>query len=166
MPIFSATIADRLGALREPNFRLFFLGQAVSRLGDGVAPVALTFAVLGLTHSPSDVGFLFAARSVPLVGFLLIGGVFGDRLPRRRLMLTADLVRFLSQGLVAALLIGGRARLWELLALQAVHGAATAFFSPALTGLMPAIVSAGRLQEANSLRGLAASAGNIAGPAL
>jgi predicted MFS family arabinose efflux permease len=81
-------------------------------------------------------------------------------------MVGADLIRFGSQGLTAALLISGHARLWELLVLQAVNGAGTAFFNPSLTGLTPMIVSAGRLQQANALRGISMSAGGVVGPAL
>jgi MFS family permease len=128
--------------------------------------VAVSFAVLDLTGSVSDLGFVFAARTVPLVVFLLAGGVLADRLPRRAVMLTADVVRFGAQGLTAALLVSGHARLWHLIALQAVYGAATAFFNPASTALIPATISEGRLQQANALRGLAQAIGNVAGPAL
>jgi MFS family permease len=155
-----------LGALEEREFRLLFTGQAISLLGDGMVGVALSFAVLDLTGSVSDLGFVFAARTIPLVVFLLVGGVFADRLPRRAVMLTADAVRFATQGVVAVLLLTGEAAIWQLVLTQAIYGTATAFFNPASTGLIPQTVSAGRLQQANALRGLAQSAGTIAGPAL
>jgi MFS family permease len=157
---------DGFGALREREFRLIFLGQSVSLLGDGVVAVALAFAVLDLTGSASDLGFVFAARAVPLVTLLLVGGVFADRLSRRSVMVAADIARCSSQGLTAGLLISGHARIWELAALQVVHGAATAFFNPASTGLIPMTVSAARLQQANGLRALSMSGASIAGPAL
>jgi predicted MFS family arabinose efflux permease len=155
-----------LQVLREREYRLFFLGQAVSLLGDGMVNVALAFAVLDLTGSASELGLVLAARMLPLVGFLLAGGVMADRLPRRTVMIAADLVRVASQGAIAALLIAGVAEVWQLAALSAVTGSATAFFNPASTGLMPAVVSPARLQQANALRGLAMAAGQIAGPAL
>jgi MFS family permease len=155
-----------LQVLRERNYRLFFLGQAVSLLGDGMVNVALAFAVLDLTGSASELGLVLAARMLPLVGFLLAGGVMADRLPRRTVMIAADLVRVASQGAIAALLIADVAEVWQLAALSAVTGGATAFFNPASTGLMPAVVSAERLQQANALRGLAMAAGQIAGPAV
>jgi hypothetical protein len=158
--------ARRLGALQEREFRRFFVGQSVSQLGDGMVAVALSFAVLDLTGSVSDLGFVFAARSIPLVGFLLVGGVFADRLPRRVVMVGADLVRLTSQGLVSGLLVTGHAHVWELIVAQAVYGTGTAFFNPAVTGLTPMTVSVERLQQANALRGLASSAGFIAGPAV
>ena len=157
---------SRLGALQERDFRLFFFGQTASLLGDGMVPVALSFAVLDLTGSVTDLGLVLAARSIPMIAFLLVGGVFADRLPRRTVMIGADLLRFGSQGLVAALLISGHAQVWQIIVLQAVNGGATAFFNPALTGLTPAIVSRERLQQANVLRGMSMGLGGIAGPAL
>jgi predicted MFS family arabinose efflux permease len=150
--------------LKERDFRLFFVGQSASLLGDGMVGVALAFAVLDLTGSPADLGYVLAARTIPLIAVLLIGGVIADRLPRHRIMVTADLARFLGQAAMATLLISGHARIWELAALQALHGAATATFNPASTGLIPSIVTGSRLQQANALRGLAISIGNIAGP--
>jgi len=153
-------------ALRQPEFRLLFGGQAVSLLGDAIVPVALAFAVLDLTGSVSDLGYVLAARTIPLVGFLLAGGVFADRLPRRSVMIAADLTRLCTQGTLAALLILGQAQLWQLLVLLALHGTATAFFNPAVTGLVPATVTANALQQANALRGMAMSAAAVAGPAI
>jgi MFS family permease len=155
-----------LEALRERPFRLLFFGQATSLLGDGMVSVALAFAVLDLTGSATDLGIVLAARTLPLVAFLLAGGVWADRLPRRALMVTTDLVRFAAHGTMAALLIAGAAEVWSLAALAAVTGTATAFFTPALSGIVPAVISAERLQQANALRGLADALGHIVGPAL
>jgi hypothetical protein len=152
-----------LGVLAERDFRLLFTGQVVSQLGDAFTPIALAWAILDLTNSAGDLGYVIAARSVPLVGFLLVGGVFADRLPRRAVMVGADLVRLGTQSTTAILLLSGSARIWELAALQAAHGAATAFFNPAATGLTPQVVSPERLQDANGLRGIAMSSSGILG---
>jgi MFS family permease len=152
--------------LRERSFRRFFGAQAISLLGDGMVPVALAFAVLELTGSATDLGLVLAARTLPLVAFLLAGGVFADRLPRRALMITADVVRFASQGAMGALLLLGAPTVWMLAVLAAVNGTASAFFNPAMSGLLPMIVSPERLQHANALRSLAIAAGDIAGPLL
>ena len=159
-------LPDSFGALRERQFRLVFAAQSVSVLGDNVVPVAMAFAVLGLTHSASDLGLVLAARTIPLVVFILVGGVWADRLPRQRLMITSDLVHFLSQALMAALLVTGSANIWQLIVLQAVHGAATAFYRPASSGLIPQTVRRSRLQQANALLFVALSVGTIVGPAL
>jgi MFS family permease len=153
-------------ALREPQFRLLFVGQTVSVVGDAVVPVALAFAVLGLTGSASDLGFVLAAHTITLVAFVLLGGVWADRLPRQRLMLGSDLIRGAAQAAVAALLLTHHARLWHLVVLTVVYSAAEAFFRPAMTGLVPGTVSVARLQQANALIAMSYSASRFVGPAL
>jgi MFS family permease len=154
-----------LEALHEREFRLFFSGQLVSLVGDAITPFALAWAVLDI-GTRSDLGYVLAAKVVPLVGFLLVGGVFADRLPRRAVMVVADLVRLCAQGAVALLVLTHHADVWELALLQAISGTATAFFNPASTGLTPMTVSAERLQQANALRGLALASTGIVGSAL
>ncbi len=95
-----------LGPLRERDFRLFFLGQSVSLLGSGMVGVALSFAVLDLTGSVADLGFVLGAQTVAQVAFMLAGGVFADRLSRRSVMVASDLVSCASQAATAALVIG------------------------------------------------------------
>jgi predicted MFS family arabinose efflux permease len=150
-------------ALRERQFRLLFTGQIISLLGDAITGVALAFAVLDLTGSATDLGYVFAAKTVPLVTFLLVGGVFADRLPRRAVMLSADVVRFGAQGAVALLILTHNAQIWQIVILQAISGTASAFFNPASTGLTPMTVSPERLQQANALRGLSMASTGIIG---
>ncbi len=119
--------------------------------------------MLDLTGSASDLGYVFAAKTIPLIAFLLVGGVFADRLPRRLVMLTADVARMASQGTVALLVLTHTAQIWEIAALQAVAGTASAFFNPASTGLTPLTISPGRLQQANALRGLSMASAGIVG---
>jgi MFS family permease len=157
---------ETFGALGERQFRLLWIGQATSTLGDALIPVALAFAVLDLTGSASDFGLVLAANTVPLVAFVLIGGVWADRLPRQLVMLASDALRGTSQTIAAVLLLTDTARLWHLIVLAAVHGGAQAFFQPAATGLVPVTVSPPRLQQANALLGLSRSGGFILGPAV
>jgi MFS family permease len=159
-------LPESLAVLRVREFRLLFGGQAVSLLGDGMVNVALAFAVLHLGGSASQVGLVFAARMLPLVACLLIGGVVADRASRRAVMVTADLARLVSQGLMAGLLIAGAAHIWTLAVLAGVTGAATGFFNPASTGLLPAVVPPAQLQQANGLRATAMAVGQILGPAV
>ncbi len=154
------------GAWRSPSFRLLVIGQGVSSVGDGVAPIALSFAVLELTGSIRDLGLVLAARSLPLIVFVLAGGVIADRLPRKAVMMASDLVRAGAQAACAVLLLAGVAHVWELAALQALYGAARAFFGPASTGIVPELVEAEDLQEANSLMGVAENLSTVVGPAL
>jgi predicted MFS family arabinose efflux permease len=157
---------ESLEVLRDRPYRLLFAGQAVSLLGDGMVNVALAFAVLSVGGSASGIGAVLAARTVPTLAFLLAGGVVADRVPRRAVMLAADLARVLGQGTIAVLLLTGGAAVWSLAALSAVSGLASAFFDPASTGLLPSVVAPERLQQANALRGLAMAGGAVAGPAL
>jgi MFS family permease len=155
----------RLGVLTERDFRLFFTGYTTSLVGAAMVPVALTFAVLQEGRSAGDVGYVLAAETVPLVVLLLAGGVVADRLSRRAMMIGSDVARCASELLLAALVLTGSPALWVFMVLAGVIGAGQAFFNPALTGLLPSVVSPGRLQQANALRGVATSTAQIAGPA-
>ncbi|HEY6759559.1 MAG TPA: MFS transporter [Baekduia sp.] len=152
--------------LAERDYRLLFGAQAVSLLGDQMVPVALAFGVLARGGGASAVGLVFAARSVALILCLLAGGVLGDRLPRRTLLVATDLLRLCSQGAIAAVLIAGGTALWPLVALSAVTGAGIGIFNPTAVGFLPEVVAPERLQAANALRSLASSAGGIGGPLL
>ena len=140
-----------LGVLGEPEYRKLFVGQAVSVVGTVFTMVALPFAVLDLGGSATDIGLVAAANLVPLLVFLLVGGVWADRLPRQRVMLVADLCRAALQVVAAALLVSGTAHIWHLVLLQIALGTCEAFFRPAYTGLVPQTVSPERLQQANGL---------------
>jgi predicted MFS family arabinose efflux permease len=157
-------LRESLDVLHGREFRLLFSGQAVSVLGDRMVAVALAFAVLDIGGSTSDVGLVLAAGVFPLVGSVLVGGVVADRAPRRAVMVVADLVRVASQATMAALVIAGASEVWMLALLAGVTGAATGFFSPASTGLLPEVVPAAQLQPANALRSSAVSTGQILGP--
>jgi MFS family permease len=152
--------------LRYPVFRRFFFGQAVWMLGDGMAGTAVAFAVLAMAGGAADLGLVLAARTIPLVLFLLMGGVLADCLPRSRVMLGADLVRCGARASAALLVLTHHADVVALVAAQAVCGAASALFMPAVNGLIRTTVPAEALQRANALRSLAQSTAMIAGPAL
>jgi len=160
------SLAARLDVLRIRNFRNLFLGETVSVFGDGLLPVALTFAVLDLTGSATDVGLVLAAASVPMVVLSLAGGVWADRLRREWVMIASDLVRAVAAGAAAALLLSGHATVWSLMLLGLAFGGGDAFFYPAFGALIPQLVPGGRLQEANALRGISESFGWFVGPAL
>jgi MFS family permease len=159
-------LPDNLHVLRRRDFRLLFLGQGVSVLGDRMVAVALAFAVLEVGGSAAEVGLVLACGTIPLLLTVLIGGVVADRTSRRTVMVGADLVRLASQGATAALLIGGTAEVWTLALFAGLTGAGTGFFSPASTALLPEVVPPDELQPANALRATAVSAGEIAGPLL
>jgi MFS family permease len=150
----------------EPQFRLLFAGQALSMLGDRVTFVALPFAVLAAGGDAADVGIVAGATTLPFFLFSLAAGVWADRLDRRRIMIFSDLVRMVCQIVAGALLVSGRAEPWHLAVIALFYGAGDAFFSPAMYGLLPQIVTPAHLQSANAMRGLSMSSGLILGPVL
>ena len=141
--------------LRERNFRLLFAARTSSFLGTNLAPIAVAFAVLGLTGSATYVGLSFAAWTLAQISTLLVGGIVADRLPRRQVMVASDTANFCVRATMGALLVAGSIDVWFLIALQAVGGAATAFYSPASTGLVPQTVPARLLQQANGFMSIA-----------
>ena len=155
-----------LTLLREPQFRRIFLAQSVSTLGDQIAPIAVAFAVLATTHSATALGLVLAGRTVPLVIFVLLGGAWADRLPRKSLMVTSDLVRLCTQGAFALLLTQHAPVLWAMVLLQAGNGATSAFFRPASTGLVQEAVPVTERQSANGLLSATSNISAIAGPVI
>ena len=152
--------------LRRRPFLLLFAGRTISHAGNAMAPVALAFAVLDEFGSATSLGVVIAARMVPQMALLLVGGAWADRLPRTRVMAGADFVAGAAQAAVAALLLSGRIGLWQLTALQAVNGGAVAFFFPASQGVVPQIVPPARFQQANALLSMSGNLARITGAAL
>jgi MFS family permease len=150
----------------ERTLRGFLVSQGLSLFGNAMASIVVAFAALDLGGSAAALSAVLIARYVPLAVFVLVGGVFGDRLCRRQIMIWSDLVRALSQGCLAGLLLLGEARLWQLVLLQALYGGAEAFFNPARRGLVPHLVPASLLQRANALLLTSDNISRIAGPAL
>lgn len=154
------------GALQERPFRNLYLARAFSLLGDGIVPVALAFAVLSIERSATSLGLVIAARAASQIGFMLIGGVIADRLPRRQLLIASDLLRLVTQTLIAVLLFSGSAQIWHLAALAFIYGIGDAFFRPTSTGIVPQTVSPERMQQANALIALTQSTFVVLGPVL
>jgi MFS family permease len=149
------------------DFRLLWTGMAVSLLGDGVFLVALAWQVYELSNTPSALSLVGVAMSAPHVAFLLLGGVVSDRFERRRVMVAADLLRAVSVGMLGILSVTGHLRLGHVLALVAIYGTGMALFGPAFDAIVPDIVPAKLLAQANSLDQFARpGALRIAGPAL
>lgn len=132
-------LAADFQVLRLREFRLVFGAALASLVGDGVLTVALAFAVLDLTGSATDLAIVLGARTLALVCSLLFGGVVADRVGRRTVMIGADVVRLVTQGAIGVLLVSHQASVVEIAASQALLGAATGFFNPASSGLIPAV---------------------------
>jgi MFS family permease len=154
-----------LDVLRERNFARYLGAIVVSQLGNGMANVALAFAVLGF-GTPTDLGIVLLAREIPMIVFLLLGGVFADRLPRRTILVSTDLVKGSAQVATAVLLFSGSAHVWNIALLQAAFGVANAFSRPVGIGLVRETVSDEHLQQANALQQLSRSTLSVVSPAL
>jgi MFS family permease len=161
-----ASVSGRLALLRNSNFRLIFIGQAVSSLGSSMVPVALAFGILADGGKAIDLAYVFGAQEVAGLGLYLFGGVAADHFPRRLVMVSADTVRAASQIALGLLLIGGHPPVVDLCACTAVQGVAGGFFTPAAHGLIPSVVEPEALYQANSLRQIGSSSASIVGPAL
>lgn len=159
-------LRDSLTPLRSRLFLWFFMGRSISTLGSAMAPVALAFAVLQIDRSPVALGQVLAARSVPLVLFLLIGGVVADRFSRSLVLQVSHLLSGLTQGLVAVLVITGQATLGQLIVLEAINGMVTAFTMPAIIGAVPQVVPRTHLQQANALLAFSRSGMTVLGPTI
>jgi MFS family permease len=156
-----------LAPLRHRDFRLLWSGMCVSLLGDGIFLVALAWQVYALSNAPTALAVVGITMTVPTIAFLLLGGVVSDRLDRRRIMLATDVVRGGAVGLMALLSLTGGLELWHVAALAAVYGSGTAFFSPAFDALVPELLPADELPQANALdQFVRPIALRLAGPAL
>ena len=157
-------LPDALTPLREPAFAWFYAARVTSTAGSAMAPIALAFAVLDISDSASALGLVLAARTIPMVLFLLLGGVISDRFSRSAVMRTSNLLSALTQGAVAYLVITGQAEIWMLVALEAANGTVAAFTMPAMEGIIPQLAPRSHLQQANALLSFSRAGLNIIGP--
>jgi len=165
--VSAATLVGlRGGVACERRFRLLLIARTTSFFGAGIAPIAVAFATLAVHSSPEAVALVVGARVLAQVVFMPVGGVWADRLPRQYVMVGADLACGAAQAATAVLLLTGSSQMWELVALQAVGGAATAFLVPALQGVVPQVVPEEQRQQANALLGLARDGSRIVGTAV
>ncbi len=153
-------------AFSNRSFALLWSGQVISRLGDSFYTIALAWWVLQKTGSATAMGIVLICSTVPLLLFLLFGGVAGDRLPRLRLMLGSDLIRGGVVILVAFLAFQQSLQLWEIFVLSALFGTVEAFFYPASAALLPELVPGEMLPSANSLSSISGQGAQFIGPAI
>jgi MFS family permease len=147
------------------DFRLLLAGQGASTVGDRLVFVALAIYVTDI-GTPSDVGIVLASHAVPLVGFLLIGGVWADRLPRHLVVVTTDVIRFGLHALLAVLIFTGTVEIWHIAVIEACFGTAEAFFRPAMSGLVPQTVPEEEIQPARAALSTLETVAEFTGPAL
>ncbi|HZB22543.1 MAG TPA: MFS transporter, partial [Gaiellaceae bacterium] len=155
-----------LHALRSRDFRLLWIGQTLSLIGNGAFVVALGWKTVQLTGSSSALAIVLMANALAMLATLLVGGALADRYPRRTLMILSDLARF---GIVAVLVVTdatGTLSFGLLIAFAVGVGLADGFFHPAFGGIVPLVVEQPLLASANTLIGLSRQIGFVIGPAI
>jgi MFS family permease len=166
-PVPEARPRARVGLLlQNRSYRLLWAGQTISSFGDRFISIALPFGVLEAGHGVGALGIVLAARAIPSVGFLLVSGVVADRLPRRLVMLASDGVRAIAHLVLAALIASHGASVAAFAGLEALYGAADAFFNPATVGLIPEMVPKESLQQANAFLSLSRNTISVTSPAI
>ncbi len=148
------------------NYTLLTTAAVVTGLGNAGALIAAAFAVLEAGGDGGDVGLVAAARTLPLVVFLLIGGALADRLPRHRVMVAANSLNCASQAVFAVLVLSGEARLWQMAVLSALGGTGQAFFSPAAEGMLLSSVTGEQAARAFALFRMGMNGAQIGGAAV
>jgi MFS family permease len=143
-----------LEPLAQRDYALLTAGSTISLLGDGFFFIALAWQVYELSNAPTALSLVGVAWTLPLVLFILLGGVFTDRYDRRRLLISADLLRAVAIGLIGILSVTGVLELWHVVALIAFVGIGDAFFNPASTAIVPDLLPEDQLPQANALQGL------------
>jgi MFS family permease len=153
-----------LEALRHRDFRLLFTGQAISAIGDAAFVTALGWTTYTLAGS-AKLGIVLLCQALAVLTTLLIGGALADRLPRRKLMIASDLIRFTAVAALAAVDASGHLT-FPLLAFFAVLvGLGDGLFYPAYGGMVPLLVEQPSIASANSLMGLVRWSSILIGPA-
>lgn len=164
-PVVAQDQGPQPGSLRaQRNFWLVWLGQAISRQGDGIAGIALMWWIVEATGSPSVTATLTLMMTLPGVLLGPAAGVVIDRVDRRRLLLGTDLVRGAAMAVLFLLATGGTLQVWQLLVFGVVEGVAQAFHGPALQASIPRLVPPSALNQANSLNQLSEAGANLVAP--
>ena len=137
--------------MRIRNFRILWIGEGISLLGDQFYLIALPWLVLSLTGNALAVGTVFATAGIPRALFMLVGGALTDRFSPRSLMMYSNIARMILTGLLAALVMTDLIELWMLYALALLFGLADAFFFPAQTSIVSQLVDKDQLQQGNAI---------------
>lgn len=160
------TFTKKVSVFHFSPFRYLFAARLLTVLGNGIAPIALAFAVLDIGGSVSDLGLVVASRSIFNVLFLLIGGVLADRYSRNQVLVSSSVIAAVSQAIVAWSVLDGSATVMSLALLGTLNGAAAGIALPASSALVPQTVPVQNLRAANALIQLGIYGGTIIGTSL
>ena len=146
------------------GFTSLAISRFISNVGNGISPIALAYGVLSLEGADGkDLSIVMAARFVPLIGFMLFGGVIADRFQRNRLVGGSDMIGSFLAAVSAISLIAGFSSVWLLALMGALFGILNAIWWPAMSGVLPEILPKAKLQSGNAIIGLTTNIGYIVG---
>ena len=152
--------------LARRDFRLLFVGQAVSLLGDQFYLIALPWLVLQMTGSGLALGTVMMAATIPRMAFLLVGGAVSDWISPHKLMVASSVFRSVVCAILTALVLFQSVSLWQLIVLAAAFGTLDAFFAPAMKSFIPSLLDEENLVAGNSLLQSSNMLAKIVGPSL
>jgi MFS family permease len=152
--------------LRHRNFRLFWIGETMSLLGDRIANIAIALYVALVLHDPVGLSLVLGTQVAFLALFLLIGGVWADRWPRRTVIIVSDLICFAVHATVAVLILNGSIEIWQLVISEAIFGVCEGAYRPAFAGLLPQTVPEEDIKPAWALAHGSEYAGIALGPVI
>ncbi len=166
MAVAAATEKKAVHPLRVRDFRLLWIGESVSLLGDQFYLIALPWLVLQLTGNALALGTVLALASIPRALFMIVGGAFVDRFSPRSVMFASNLFRMILVGLLGVLVLTNSIQLWMLYVLALAFGMADAFYFPAQTSMVPALLESDQLEMGNTLTQGMAMLSMFLGPVL
>lgn len=151
---------------RNASFRLLWLGQSLSLLGDGFSSIAFAWITLGMTQSTLVLGTVLACQAIPRALLTLVGGSLGAQWSPKRLMSLSSWARAVVMVAVGVCGLFGVLTVWLLLVAAALFGAVDAFFQPARLSVLPSVVEPDLLAPANALLGVGSRVSAVIGPAI
>ena len=153
-------------SLKVPNYRLYFAGQSISLAGTWMQMTAQSWLVLTLTHSPTDLGFVVALQTLPILFLAPYGGVVADRTDKRRLMVVLQLAMGVQALVLGLLTVFGAVRFWEVCLLAVILGLNNAFENSARQAFVREMVGQDELRNAITLNSVTVNAARAVGPAI
>ncbi len=159
-------LAARFPVLANRNFRLLLADRLMAPLAATFSLVGVSFAVLAATGSTADLSYVIAAQAAPALVFLLVGGVIADRIAPQLVIVAANVMVAVGEGLFGILVLTSHPAIWVMIVLELVTGTGIALFYPASMALLPRLVPAGQMQEASAISRLTMNAAMMIGAAL
>jgi MFS family permease len=164
--MFTRALTRRYPALSNRNFRLLLADRVLAPAAASFSLVGVSFAVLAATGSTADLSYVIAAQAAPSLVFLLLGGVFADRIPPQLVIIAANVMIAIGEGTFGILVLTTHPAVWVMVVLELVTGTGMALFYPASMALLPRIVPPGQMREASAISRLAMNAAMMAGAAV